>query len=48
MEIKNNKIYFLPKKKYEKFNNFEVKKEKKEKKDQQIVEKIDFNDYMYD
>ena len=48
MEIRNNKIYFLPKKKYEKFNNIEVKKEKKEKKDQQIEEKIDFNDYMYD
>ena len=48
MEIRNNKIYFLPKKKYEKFNNIEVKKEKKEKKDQQIDEKIDFNDYMYD
>jgi hypothetical protein len=48
MEIRNNKIYFLPKKKYEKFNNIEVKKEKKEKKDQQIEDKIDFNDYMYD
>ena len=48
MEMRNKKIYFLPKKKYEKYYTIEVKKENKKKKEQKIEEKIGFNDYMYD
>ena len=48
MEIRNNKIYFLPKKKFEKNYVLGVKKENKKKNDKQIDKKIEFNDYMYD
>ena len=48
MEIRNNKIYFLPKKNMKSFIILKLKKKRKGKKKQQIEEKIDFTDYMND
>jgi hypothetical protein len=47
MEIRNNKINFLPRKKFEKYYVFGFKKQNKNK-EKKVIKPLDINDFLYE